>query len=213
MALGWIDPARLDGDALRRWYMRSPADLEEERRGNIAAVYDTFSLGRDAAPPHHAEVQQRQERSRDRQWVSEQLLRDVQGRRERIGSQSSSDHYRLAAASPRGSWEYWKPRSCQTCHGYTPETLPPIGGRSPTPPGYSPRTGGSGGSGGSGSTARPRGDWSDRPQCNQQFEADRKICQTAKNPECWQNQNKRLGHCSRTGEVGTPGLGFGRPGR
>ncbi len=32
MAYGQIDPARLDGDALTRWYLRSPADIEEERQ-------------------------------------------------------------------------------------------------------------------------------------------------------------------------------------
>ena len=30
MAYGQIDPARLNGDALTQWYLRSPADIEEE---------------------------------------------------------------------------------------------------------------------------------------------------------------------------------------
>ena len=33
MAYGQIDPARLQGEALRRWYLRSPAEVEEERGG------------------------------------------------------------------------------------------------------------------------------------------------------------------------------------
>ena len=52
---------------------------------------------------------------------------------------------------------------------------------------YNPRSGRSDGSAG------PSDRWSNRLQCNQQFETDRKICQKAKSPQCWENQNKRLG--------------------
>ena len=42
MAFGQIDPARLDGDALKRWYLRSPADLEEERQQAASHAYNAF---------------------------------------------------------------------------------------------------------------------------------------------------------------------------
>jgi hypothetical protein len=206
MAYGQIDPARLEGDALRRWYLRSPADIEEERRRKASRVYDAF-FSESTTAPNSEQYPQRDETSSDRTLASGQELDDGRWRGERAAPPLPSQ-YQLAAASPRGFWDYWSPRGCQNCHGYTPDTLPPIGGHSPFPPSYSPRTGG-----GSGDSAPPRDEWSDRPQCNQQFEADRKICQAAKSPKCGENQKKRLGHCNITGEVGTPRLKFGPAGR
>lgn len=115
MAHGQIDPARLEGDALNRWYLRSPADVEAERSRAADRAYREFF-----AP-------------------SEQ--RDPEGKQQ-------AEQYEVAAAAPPRFWDYWSLRGCRNCHGYTPETLPPVGGHSPLPPGYSPRTGGSGGSGG-----------------------------------------------------------------
>jgi len=115
--------------------------------------------------------------------------------------------YQLAAASPRRFGDYWSVPGCANCHGYTPTSLPPIGGHFPFPPNYSPRSGGSDGA----SSSNPR--WSERPQCHQQFETDRKICQKARNSKCWENSNKRLEYCDRTGEVTIPPLKFGPPNR
>lgn len=42
MAYGQIDPARLDGDALTNWYLRSPADIEAERQAAAAQRYGDF---------------------------------------------------------------------------------------------------------------------------------------------------------------------------
>lgn len=42
MAYGQIDPARLDGDALTRWYLRSPTDIEDERQAEAAQRYADF---------------------------------------------------------------------------------------------------------------------------------------------------------------------------
>lgn len=193
MAFGQIDPARLEGDALKQWYLRSPAQIEEERRQAAAGAYDSFSRRTKGGQSPRAPAQQQEDKFDDYSPAS------WEGR-------PTAGQYQLAAAPPRGFWDYWGIRGCQNCHGYTPGTLPPYGGGFPS--GYSPRSGG-----GSGGSARPGDKWSDRPQCNQQFEADRKICQTAKSSECWQNQNKRLWHCSTTGEVGTPPLKFGPPRR
>lgn len=44
-----IDPARLEGEALRRWYLRSPQDIEQERQAVAAQRHDGFSA-RSLAP-------------------------------------------------------------------------------------------------------------------------------------------------------------------
>jgi hypothetical protein len=50
MAYGQIDPARLEGEALRRWYLRSPVEIEEERKSTAAAGYDQFFSPRNLDP-------------------------------------------------------------------------------------------------------------------------------------------------------------------
>ena len=42
MAYSQIDPARLQGDALRRWYLRSPADIEQARQEAETQRYNAF---------------------------------------------------------------------------------------------------------------------------------------------------------------------------
>lgn len=37
-----IDPASLEGDALTRWYQRSPAEVEQERQAAEAQRYNAF---------------------------------------------------------------------------------------------------------------------------------------------------------------------------
>ena len=37
-----VDPTRLEGDELRRWYQRSPARIEEERQADAAEQHDNF---------------------------------------------------------------------------------------------------------------------------------------------------------------------------
>ena len=41
-----IDPASLQGEALRRWYMRSPDDLEKERQARYDQRYGEFFAGK-----------------------------------------------------------------------------------------------------------------------------------------------------------------------
>ena len=42
MAFGQVDPARLEGEALRRWYARSPDEIDDERKRAAATRYDSF---------------------------------------------------------------------------------------------------------------------------------------------------------------------------
>jgi hypothetical protein len=46
---GWTDPGSLEGDALTQWYLRSPADIEQERQAAAARRYQDFFYGGAAA--------------------------------------------------------------------------------------------------------------------------------------------------------------------
>lgn len=214
MAHGQIDPARLEGETLRHWYLRSPADIEEERRSAAAQRYDQFFSRPD--PPGQD--------SQSESLGAETSIRDFSGTGWTVGPNGRwrGESLRTDDARPgrsardpvaanghaRGTSSREPPRSCITCHGRVPPPpLPPPFGTFPFPSFYFPRSGG--GSGGSDDSNRSRGEWSGRPQCNQQFDADREVCREAKSSQCWENQNKRLSHCSLTGEVGIPRLKFG----
>jgi len=51
MVYGQIDPARLEGDALTRWYLRSPDDIERERQEAAAQRYQNFFRGNAGVDP------------------------------------------------------------------------------------------------------------------------------------------------------------------
>lgn len=42
MTYGQVDPARLQGDAFRQWYLRTPAEIEGERAAAAERAYNTF---------------------------------------------------------------------------------------------------------------------------------------------------------------------------
>jgi len=64
MAFAQIDPARLDGDAPRRWSMRSPADTEQERQQAAAQRYQKFFGSRGALIQAQAGVRSCRRRAR-----------------------------------------------------------------------------------------------------------------------------------------------------
>jgi hypothetical protein len=115
--------------------------------------------------------------------------------------------YELAAASPRGLWDYWSPQGCANCHGYTPGTPSPIGGQSPFPPNFSPYARGTGSSGGGGSSQPER---PERPQCEMQERRDRGLC--AQQPTekakavCNATATDRRVRCDETGDLDEPPL-------
>jgi hypothetical protein len=45
MPVNWTDPESLEGDALRRWYLRSPAEVEQERQAAADRRYQDFFYG------------------------------------------------------------------------------------------------------------------------------------------------------------------------
>ena len=184
MVYGQIDPARLHGDALRCWYSRSPAEIDHERGRAADQTYERFfsPLRTETGPSVGG------------------------GAPSRLATKPG--HVQLAAAAKPGFWDYWGVPGCANCHGYSPDTLPPVGVHPMAPPGDRP------GDRNSTSAATPRLEWSNKPECNQQFEEDRKICQKAKSSVCWENSNLRLGNCSRdNGRLGNPRLEFGPRGR
>jgi hypothetical protein len=202
MAYGQIDPARLDGDALTRWYLRSPADIEQERQADAAQRYsDLFG---DAGQP----ADEPDNRQADQSLADPDPAQSGQGglRAVDYGGGLDDGVYRPSRANAQVTPTADTVWNCPTCHGRLPLPVPllppPLQPLQPFLRDIPPSSGGASGR-----------QWSDKPQCDQQFEADREICQKAKSYQCWENQNKRLAHCSPTGEVGIPKLGFGPRGR
>jgi hypothetical protein len=213
------DSARLSGEALRRWYARSSAEVERERQNQIELERRRFF----GAPTEQPYRPTRAVSSSDRPVAllfeaaspaTGQTLEPSIPARLRNFVPAERLVARQLESQPRASVG-----SCVNCHGHAPLPLPPPFGALPfLPPLF--RVGPSpfplefrSRSKQEDESSSLREKWSERPQCNQQFEADRIICQRAKSPTCWENQTKRLGHCDITGEVGTPPLKFGPPGR
>ena len=218
MAYSQIDPARLDGDALTRWYLRSPADIEQEKREAASRAYDAFFSrpddpqsdgGREAASMPAAASNDTNSTDADVVWrqIGPNRLRGERASEPMPVSDGDTGGFRLAAAT-FPAWGRWPINGCINCHNPRTGDLLPGSVPAPSPPMFSPRDGGAGG----GSSSR-RGEWSDKPQCNQQFNNDRKICQRAHSSLCWENQMKRLETCDKTDLIGIPQLGLGPPGR
>lgn len=225
MAFGQIDPARLYGDALTRWYLRSPADIEQERQAAAAARYDAFFGGSgereqagdepassndgsftyavdNSGPPNEP-----RNSGQDRQFISPFSPPDASP-----PDGGAWRGYQLAAAPSRTLGDYWSIPGCANCHGYSPATLPPVGGHFPFPPSYSPRSGGSNGSGGRPPSAHEGESSGDHPpQCAIQHNNDSNICRELPDwrvrKQCWASAAEREGYCIKSkGQVGIPWL-------
>lgn len=199
MTYGQVDPARLDGDALTRWYLRSPADIEQERQTAAARAYDDFFSSRPAP-------------SNGDQYGNP--------------AASTSDYQPPAAGSdqvpsdnPRSAWEWgdaspdlaqFDPASatqvaangwiCAGCHGT---------GISPPPPTLSTPWA---------TPWRPASNLAPRrpakpapPQCSMQNMNDSRICSREPNDAwksvCLGSASEREAYCiSHDGEIGWPPL-------
>jgi len=209
MAFGQIDPTRLQGDALTRWYLRSPAEIEQEKRRQAEQAYNAFFGQPEGvqsdSPTDGSDDDTGSVDDSQATWTQVGPSRWRSSPASAAGAPPDGSHQVAAAASP-AFWDYWSPRGCASCHGYTPRTLPPIGGQSPFPPTYSPRTGSGGGSGGT--SGQPRDKY---PQCEMQERQDRGIC--AQQPTdrakavCNASATDRRSWCdNHEGEIGTPDL-------
>lgn len=228
MVYGQIDPARLDGDALIRWYLHSPADIEQERLVAAARRYDSFFGGLRGGGQAGDENDERATPGAGTSWNTAD---DNRGQPDAwVGPASSSasrqpgpsdpyrpnpissGHYQLAAAATPGFWDYWGVPGCANCHGYPPGALPPVGGHFPLPPTYSPRSGGSGGSGKQPPSSGGRvSAGNNPPQCAIQYNQDSAKCRRVPDNDvrraCWASAAEREAYCIQSkGQVGSPSL-------
>jgi len=182
MAYGQVDPARLQGEALTRWYLRSPAEIEQERREASERAHDEFFgfLGVDGQRADRIQVAE----------VSQARA-------------PNTSRQQLAAGNAR-KWGYWGIDSCRDCHGYTLETLPPQRGHSPNPWNWPPLSR-------AGSTSSsPRPPREERPECEAQERSDRALCSRQPTGDakaaCYGTATRRQAHCNQTGDLGEPPL-------
>jgi hypothetical protein len=196
MAYGPIDPARLDGKELARWYTRSPLDLEKERSAAETQRYHAF-----AATPHEPALAGAGQHSRQA-LAGFRLPRMATASHEGAASPVSMGILRAAAVRPQqgsglnpSTQRGGNGHVCAACHwGGTPP-FPPRGqgilrdGIS-QPPSKPPER--------------------DRKQCEIQDARDREICgrqpNNAAKSVCHETASNRYAHCLRTGEVGEPNL-------
>jgi hypothetical protein len=200
MAFGQIDPARLQGEALKGWYLRSPEEVEAQRRQTADRAHEDFF--RQPQRPRSEPVVQsaftdragndpvRWSRLTPDRWRAE---REPQAR-----SLSLATGIRESGARQPPLW------NCAGCHGPgAAPPLPPPFGPFPWPIGPFPFRG---------TPPRSSGDRDEHPkQCDQQLARDTEICGRERKPDdraiCRASASERLAHClSHDGEVGQPPL-------
>jgi hypothetical protein len=199
MAFGQIDPARLEGEALWRWYQRSPAEVEEERQAKAAQVYDSFfgasnasssaADANDVAPQGIASVDPA---------IGWNQIGDKRWRATRVPADVRPSSAFVADALPRAT-----PWNCVDCHGRLPP--PPSLPIGPVPWSLWPLLRTTLGS----RPGEPDPD-RDRKQCEMQERRDRGICSQQPNEDskavCNESATRRRVHCNETGEIGDPDL-------
>lgn len=201
MAFGQIDPARLEGDALRRWYLRSPEDIEDERLRRADQSYDAFYGGLQNIRQSASPTPNRPRRASGFGSTAR-------------GSTSQVAAYDAGAVAPQWTWSGpRKPRAtvddCVDCHGRLPSPpqipgmLPPFG-KLPLPGGFPVFRDLPG--------ATPSGPRNEgRKDCELQERNDRRICgrqPTAQDQAiCHASASKRRANCNRPdGTIGDPAL-------
>jgi hypothetical protein len=220
MAYGQVDPARLEGAALRRWYLRSRAEIEAQRQAATDQAYANFFSDAHIADGTFREVSDNAEpigfdvvNHPPSQGMGSRAQRQPQSSANMSSSQSqNSGRRQLAATSASGARKPTGPGACLSCHGRVPPLapLPPPIGTFPFPPLIIPflrdGIGGSGrGSCGEGS------DGKNPKQCRIQYENDSFICNGISSVndrrKCWESAANREAHCIKSkGEVGYPPL-------
>jgi hypothetical protein len=202
MAGGQIDPARLDGDALTQWYLRSPAEIEQERQAAAAQRYADF-FGTTGEPGS-----QTSGISPDRSLPDPNGSQSGHAGVERVGPDGRFDDgvYRPgqddAQLTPTAA-TIW---NCPTCHGVVPPApipvplLPLYWKFSKFPPPGGPPSSEEGSSAGN----HP-------PQCAIQYDNDSNVCREVPKADarqrCWKSAADREAYCIHSkGEVGYPNL-------
>ena len=184
MAFGQTDPARLEGSALRRWYLRSPGDLEDEQRRRAEYEHQQFYGG----------------------------IHDLRELDSKSPGRFAS-HDGTAAPVQIAAQQARKPRAtvgdCADCHGAWPSVPPPPGmlppfGKLPIPRGF-PTFRDVEGSMPSG----PRNEG--RKECEIQERRDRETCGRQPTPQdqaiCHASATQRRAYCDLpNGTIGHPAL-------
>jgi hypothetical protein len=211
-----VDPASLEGDALTRWYLRSPQEIEQERQAAEAQRYDVFFGGGppmsqplDAANQGPSGVGPSAEADQPAHvWVASGPNRWSSQRAPSSGFRSDASWHLDGTTTPPGASNRaanqqlaasnW---SCSACHGTGIAPPPPARANPPDWPRWTP-----------GPNLTPRKPSKPAPpQCAQQNMNDSRIC--SREPDdawkavCLESASEREAHCIRSqGEVGWPPL-------
>lgn len=214
MAYSPVDPMSLQGETLRRWYLRSPDEVERERQTAQAQKYEAFFGGGQPAsqalrsenhplPPAGAAFQASPPQPL---WVATGPNR-WSSRPASSPSFSSANNLRSArasfqASSCKGSCQEASPNRgiCAACHGPAIPPPPPVMANPPDWPRWTP-----------GPNMTPRKPSKPHPsQCAQQNMNDSRICSRevgAWQSVCLRSAADREAHCiASDGEVGWPPL-------
>jgi hypothetical protein len=208
MTYGQVDHARLDGDALTRWYLRSPADIEQARQAAATQSYNDFFGNPDGSDDGLASATAESSSADDDPRTSPAPLgSDVPLRPLSAGADSGEHGYLDDGVYRPGQDDdqnipaadtVW---NCPTCHGRLP--LPPqLQPLQPLFRYFPPSSGGS-------SSSEPGRDR--YPQCEMQERQDRGICaQQPTEPAkavCNASATDRREWCeTHQGEIGSPDL-------
>lgn len=198
MAFGQTDPARLEGSALRRWYLRSPAEIEDERLRRADQARQQFYGGiralREPDSPNLANRLVRVNASDEAASASRVVVDD--------GSAAPVKATAFQGAKPQGRGE-----NCLSCHIPPPPPLPgmlPPFGKLPVPRGFPTfrdlKEGMPGG---------PRNEG--RNECELQEKRDRDICGRQPTMQdkaiCHASASERRAYCEKPGgTIGHPAL-------
>ena len=206
MTYSQVDPSRLQGDALTRWYLRSPADIEQEQQAAAAQRYSDFF----GASPTTPLANSADGGVPDAPLGNEDAGTVTDGAR----SESSSVY------NPQGS-AAWTPSGadgastdlpsivpvaandwvCAGCHGTGISSPPPAFSKPPWVPQWTP---------GPNTAPRPPS-LPHPPQCAMQNVNDPRICNrepgNAWKTICFASATRREAHCiANDGELGSPRL-------
>jgi len=193
MAHSPVDPASLQGEALRRWYLRSPNDIEGERQRAQEQRYEAFVAGiRSQSQTQVSALQNVRAPAAPEYYGVSSETTEPNGWR---GGQLSSAHrgagypttqYRLASGAGQPAPGLEGIGYCVTCHGRVP---PPPLFPFPFRPGEFPSFRDTPSPPPSGSRKRRL------PQCDVQYDNDSEICRPLSTAgargKCWESASKR----------------------
>jgi hypothetical protein len=208
VAFSSVDPSSLQGEALSRWYIRSPDEIEQERQAGRAQKYDMF-FGRtepmDRITSPAPTYQGSSAAIGDAPTWAANGTDGLQGRDQSAYGPTSnpqSRHFQSAAAfQPVAAPGIL---NCPTCHGRVPPPLPfpfpflpggPFFRDTPSAP--------------SGGGSQP--DRRDKKECDQQLGSDSQICGRLPYPRdiaiCRETASERYAYCLRPDStIGFPRL-------